>query len=132
MRLKDKTTLQVWHYRSIYGAMFMSLLWYLTQPLIIGNRSIPTAMSWREHTTQNVPLHYYLLLYLGHIMIGSISVCLFAGYDSVYYLIINVICTRIRTVCHILDTLQYTGTRDHERDRRILVDCYLLHLDLLE
>lgn len=78
------------------------------------------------------PMGFYCLVYL-HYSINAYIVLVYVLADE-FFFIANVIIlsNRFALITDILRLLDYEGERDRAKDKRIIKDSYLLHLELLE
>lgn len=111
---------------------FVAALVYIIQPILMREFVTPTPI--RIAGQSEFPLTVFLIIYAIQAVLGYSSIIYIIGYESVFILLISAISGRFRTISDILDTLkcQKAFVRDHVTDRRTLIKCHLMHLDVLE
>lgn len=108
----------------------MATFFYVFNPIFMRVRETPTQVSINGNT--DWPDHIFVLIYLGEIMHGFCVMCGVSAYDNVFVQFTMSMAYRFRTMKELLELLNYSGQRDNQRDRRILVDLYKMHLSVLK
>lgn len=112
------------------GFILMGTSTYLFQPIIMRVRETPTQVSLNGNN--DWPDHVFFLLYLGQFTHGVCAGLGMTSYDSAFIMCIMSMAYRFRTLTQMLTLLDYTGTRNDQKDRQILDDIYKMHIDVLE
>lgn len=105
---------------------------YISVPVLFQTGGTPTPVIWNgvRETDFRLPVWmfwYMLFIVNGYFVVQSslASECFFATTSIV-------IGHRLATITNLLKLLNYPGKRDKSRDKRILRDCHLMHLEVLE
>lgn len=112
------------------ATVFVATCFYLFNPVFMRVRETPTQVSINGNDYW--PDHVFALIYLGQFIHG---VCVGFGltaYDDVFIQFTMSMSYRFRTLTELLKLLNYSGERNNQKDRQILVDIYKLHLSVLE
>lgn len=110
--------------------VFMAVFSYLTQPLLIGNRTLPTQIY--INGTVRWPFKIFATIYL--LQVGH-GICVFLGlssFDAIFIQVVLLMRYKFKIMSKIIGLLNYSGPRDNKKDTEILNDVYLMHLDVLE
>lgn len=73
-----------------------------------------------------------LMIVLASVTRTAFAISGFIAYDGIFTIHVAILCTRFRCIGELLSLLDYAGTRDEERDARILRDFYFMHLELYQ
>lgn len=119
----------------LFGRIITSLVvsacgLYVIQPIVLRVRKTPTPISINGNDYW--PTHIFGIIYLGQFINAIIHGCGLSAYDGVFIQCTMTMSYRFRTLKEVLNLLNYSGPRDDQRDRQILVDIYKMHLSVLE
>lgn len=110
--------------------VFFAATTYMIQPILSRQFVTPTPIKLKGQS--EFPLEEFVAIYTIQVIQAYCSMILVIGYDAIFILLISAITHKFDAINDVLKTLQYEGPRNHERDRRILLDCHLMHVDVLE
>lgn len=105
---------------------------YVFQPIVLRTGELPTPMYWRGIPDQEVErwmfwTYFVVLCYSAFNVYNSVM-----AIDSFFMISIIFFAFRFQAIRDIMQLLNYEGKRNKQKDQRIIRDCYLMHLDLLE
>lgn len=108
------------------------MVMYTFTPLIANERSLQVPVEINGVADKDLPLFIYIFLYVDFNFNGF--VCVFAFISIQLFLMICVIFlgNQFEIIVEIKQMLSYDGVRDRQRDKRIIRDCYMLHLEVME
>lgn len=107
-------------------------LLYIILPVLTGSRELPTPSVYKGVRDYDWPIGIYIFMYI-YYGAGALIV-LFYGLAEESFFIFNVLIfsCRFDTIGEIMALLNYEGERDRVKDKRIIKDCYILHLEVIE
>lgn len=78
------------------------------------------------------PRKYFVFFYMDFSLNGFLLCFSVMAEEAFFMFNVVVLSTRFGTITEILKLLNYGGVRDRQKDKRILTDCYLMHLEVIE
>lgn len=121
-----------YYFRFVTYLMYLGGICYVSAPILFQTGGTPTPVIINGVRETEFRLPFFIMWY---------CVFLFNGYHVVYSSVCNecffaitsiVIGHRLSTIATLLKLLDYPGQRDAVKDKRILGDCHLMHLDVLK
>lgn len=105
---------------------------YVGQPLILGTGMNSTPVVWNGTPADQLPWDIYLLFaVLFTYNCFNIYHSSFTN-EGFFAICVSVLGHRFSLIGDILKLLNYDGERDRVKDRRILKDAHLMHLEVLQ
>ena len=112
--------------------MLSAVTFYLTLPLLEGNRATPTPVSIDGVILSQVSFKYFVLIYGGEFLHAFFVFLVISGFDAIFIQCIMSMTFRFRTMRELLNLLSDCSKLQPEEQKEILVDIYKMHLNVLE
>lgn len=104
---------------------------YMSEPFI-GSGDLPTPVYLNGVPDRDLPWHIFYCFYGFYLLNSIIVVCLIVSIESFYVLCTIMLGHRFGFIADILGLLNYEGVRDRAKDKRIITDAHLMHLEVFE
>lgn len=107
-----------------------AVMFYLGQPLLIGNRAVPTTVS--IDGVHYFTFRVFVSIYLGQILHGICVFLVLSGYDAIFIQSTMLMTYKFKTMIDLLQLLKDCQETRPAAQKQILVDICKMHLNVLE
>lgn len=105
---------------------------YNIKPYFMDYRELPVPVVINGIASKDFPLIVYWLFYLDLSISGFIIVGAIIPNQLFFIVSILFMANQLEAIADILQLLNYEGVRDRQRDKWVIRESYLLHVDILK
>lgn len=121
--------ISLWYFKvtTIIAGVF-----YVFEPIVTQSGDLTTPLYWKGVPDNELPRNVFYFFYIIFTS-NAVIVCSFVfSVECFYVLCIAVIGHRFAFILEVLQLINYDGERDRKKDKKIIRDAYLMHLEVFE
>lgn len=105
---------------------------YVIQPILLNTGGVPTPITINGVPDTEFSWPLYITFYCFFTLNTYSIAFFFIAFEAFFALCVIVLGHRLSIISDLVLLLNYTGDRDRTKDKCIIKDCYLMHLEILD
>lgn len=101
-------------------------------PFLTGSGELPTPSTFKGVPDVEWPRDIFTFFYIYYSINGFLLAFSIMANEAFFIVNVAMLSNRFATIADILQLLNYAGVRDRIKDKRIIKDSYIMHVEVLE